>query len=83
MRSVVALTRDTRGDALVLTSGGVIATACAIAMELPDARVFPLNLGLANVGITRLAIEGDALRVITVNAFGWLETHDPAAVTYR
>lgn len=83
LRTLIERLRDTRGDALVLTSGGVIATACAIAAELPDARVFPINLGLANVGITRLAIEGDALRVITLNDFGWLETHDPAAVTYR
>ena len=83
LRAMVERMRDTRGDALVLTSGGVIATACAIAMDLPDSRVFPLNLGLANVGITRLAIDGDAMRVITLNDFGWLETHDPAAVTWR
>ncbi len=83
LRGMVEQMRDTRGDALVLTSGGVIATACALAAALPDAGVFPLNLGLANVGITRFAVEGDALRVVTLNDFGWLEPHGPAAVTYR
>ena len=79
----VARMQSTGGDALVLTSGAVIATACAVTMELPDAGVFPLTLGLANVGITRLALDGDTLRVSSVNDFGWLEAHDPAAVTYR
>ncbi len=83
LRQAIERTRDTRGDGLVLTSGGVIATACAIVLDLPDARVFPLNLGLANVGITRFAIDADALRIVTLNDFGWLEAHDPAAVTYR
>jgi len=83
LRAMVERMQDTRGDALVLTSGGVIATACAIAMELPDTRVFPLNLGLANVGITRFSIDGDTMRVITLNDFGWLEAHGPGAVTYR
>ncbi|MEO6065700.1 MAG: histidine phosphatase family protein, partial [Lysobacterales bacterium] len=83
LRHAIERTRDMRGDSLIVTSGGVIATACAIALDLPDARVFPLNLGLANVGITRFAIEGEALRIVTLNDFGWLETHDPAAVTYR
>jgi len=79
----VARMQATGGDALVLTSGAVIATACAITMDLPDAGVFPLTLGLANVGVTRLAVDGDAPRVVTLNDFGWLEAQDPAAVTYR
>lgn len=83
LRATAERVRNTRGDALVLTSGGVIATACSIAMGLPDAGVFPLNLGLANAGITRLAVEGEALRLVTLNDFGWLELHDPSAVTYR
>ncbi len=79
----VARMQSTGGDAVVLTSAGVIATACAITMDLPDAGVFPLTLGLANAGITRLALEGEALRVTTLNDFGWLESQDPSAVTYR
>lgn len=79
----VARMQASDGDALVLTSGAVIATACAIVMDLPDTGVFPLTLGLANVGVTRLALDGDALRVTTLNDFGWLESQDASAVTYR
>ncbi len=69
--------------ALILTFRSVAVTACAVVMELPDAGVFPLTLGLAYVGVTRLALVGDVLCVTTINDFGLLASQDASAVTYR
>lgn len=81
-----ALVVTTQGDAartLVITSGGVIATAVGLALALEPHRVFDLNLQVRNASVTQFFFNKKNLRFATFNNVAHLERADRVhAITY-
>ena len=75
--------------ALVFTSGGPIAVACALLLNLRPQDALRLNTRLANAAVTKLVCSGPALQSIqlsTVNEHAHFEVTEragPALITYR
>jgi broad specificity phosphatase PhoE len=75
--------------ALVFTSGGPIAVACGLLLNLRPQDALRLNTRLANAAVTKLVCSGGALESIqisTVNEHGHFERSDDGAaalITYR
>jgi broad specificity phosphatase PhoE len=70
--------------ALVFTSGGPIAAACAALLNLGAPDALRLNTRLANAAITKLVCSGQSIHLSTVNEHGHFEGgRDAALVTYR
>jgi broad specificity phosphatase PhoE len=67
-------------DAVVFTSGGVVAAVCAGLLGLPADGVVALNRVMVNGGITKLAVGSSGASLLSVNEHAHL---DPADVTYR
>jgi broad specificity phosphatase PhoE len=83
--------------ALVFTSGGPIAAACAALLNLSAKDALRLNTRLANAAITKLLCSADAIHLSTMNEHGHFEggggggggggragpSGDAALITYR
>jgi broad specificity phosphatase PhoE len=67
-------------DAVVFTSGGVVAAVCAGLLGLPAGGVVALNRVMVNGGITKLVVGSSGASLLSVNEHAHL---DPADVTYR
>jgi broad specificity phosphatase PhoE len=68
---------------LVITSGGVIATAVGQSLALDPSRVFDLNLQMRNSSVTQFFCNERALRLATFNSVAHLERDDRIhAITY-
>lgn len=67
-------------DAVVFTSGGVIAAVCAGLLGLQAGGVVALNRVMVNGGITKLVVGPSGTSLLSVNEHAHL---DPAEVTYR
>ena len=67
-------------DAVVFTSGGVIAAVCASLLGLGAAGVVALNRVAVNTAVTKLAVGRGGTTLVTFNEHGHL---DPASTTYR
>lgn len=60
-------------EAMVFTSGGAIAVACADVLGVDAARVFDLNAATINTGVTRLSVDGGRITLGGFNAAAHLE----------
>ncbi len=69
--------------ALVFTSGGPIAAACAALLNLRAEDALRLNTKLANAAITKLVCSETVIHLSTVNEHGHFEGQDSALITYR
>jgi broad specificity phosphatase PhoE len=71
--------------AIVVSSGGAIASICQHLMGVPDDRVADLHWVLYNASVTRLLSGPGRITLSTFNSVAHLEAIDPAAalVTYR
>lgn len=67
-------------DAVVFTSGGVIAAVCAHLLGLDAAGVVALNRVAVNGALTKLAVGASGTTLVTFNEHGHL---DAASTTYR
>ena len=67
---------DGRGDVLVVSSGGPIATAVAHVLQAPHAAAVELNLRIRNSALTELAYSARRLALVAFNQVPHLE--DPA-----
>lgn len=68
---------------LVITSGGVIATAVGQALALESSRVFDLNLQVRNSSVTQFFFNEQNLRFASFNSIAHLERDDRVhAITY-
>ncbi len=65
---------------VVCTSGGVIASACARLLGVPDGNVFRLVRALCNASLSRLTPTSDGLRLVTFNETVHLE-REPGMLT--
>lgn len=72
-------------NAIVVSSGGVIASICQHLMGVPDDRVEDLHWALYNASITRLLCQPGRITLSVFNSVAHLEAGDPgsALVTYR
>jgi len=72
-------------NAIVVSSGGVIASICQHLMGVPDDRVADLHWVLYNASVTRLLSRPGCITLSTFNSVAHLEAGDPQAalVTYR
>lgn len=71
------------GRTLVMTSGGVIATAVGQALALESTRVFELNLQVRNSSVTQFFFNEKNLRFASFNSVAHLEHADRIhAITY-
>ena len=55
------------GAVLVVSSGGVIARCAQAALDLGDARMIELNLGLANSALSEFTVRGDRWSLLSWN----------------
>ena len=69
-------------DAIVVTSGGVIAALCGSLLGLPPAGVVALNRVAVNTGITTLACGSRGVSLVTFNDHAHLAA-DRSLLTYR
>jgi broad specificity phosphatase PhoE len=77
------LRRQAEGrDAVVVTSGGVIAALCGSLLGLPPAGVVALNRVAVNTGITTLACGSRGVSLVTFNDHAHLAA-DRSLPTYR
>jgi broad specificity phosphatase PhoE len=67
-------------DAVVVTSGGVIATVCGVLLGLPPTGVAALNRVTVNAGLTTFVCGGRGVSLLTFNDHAHL---DRALLTYR
>jgi broad specificity phosphatase PhoE len=88
-RCVAALQRAVEASAgadtlVIVTSGGPISALCQHALALSDDGAARVCFGLANSGVTRLALRDDALHLAQLNSTAHLElTADASLVSYR
>jgi len=66
---------------VAFTSGGVIGTVVALALDAPDRIALELNWRLCNCSLTRLLFTRDRLTLDEFNTVPHL--HDPELWTYR
>jgi broad specificity phosphatase PhoE len=69
--------------ALVFTSGGPIAAACAGLLNLRAEDALRLNTKLANAAVTKLVCSEKAIHLSTVNEHAHFEGQDSTLITYR
>jgi broad specificity phosphatase PhoE len=70
-------------DAVVFTSGGVIATVAAELTSAGPAAVVPFNRALVNGSITKLIVGPAGASLITFNEHAHFEGERRALLTYR
>jgi broad specificity phosphatase PhoE len=70
-------------DAVVFTSGGVIAAVCGALLGLTALGVVALNRVTANGGITKVVVGGSGASLVSFNDHGHFEAEARALLTYR
>lgn len=71
-------------EAMVFTSGGVIAAICTHVLGVDGSRFFDLNAATINTGVTRLTVDDGRLALAGFNAAAHLEwPGEPGLVTRR
>ena len=70
-------------DAVVATSGGVIAAVCASVLRAPAGGVVALNRVVVNAGLTTFLVGGSGLNLLTFNDHTHLTGDRAAMRTYR
>ena len=86
--AVDALTELTEGlrrgqDAVVFTSGGIIAAVCASLLGLGADGVVALNRVTANGAITKLAVGSSGTSLVSFNDHGHFDGASRSLLTYR
>ncbi len=72
-----------RRDAVVVSSGGVLAAVCAQLLGAGDALVVPLNRVAVNTGISKVVVGSTGPTLVSVNEHGHLDVVGRDLVTYR
>lgn len=73
-----------RGETgLAITSGGTIAAVTAALMGLPASALIALNRVSVTTAITKLAVGGGGITVVTINDHAHLEEAQADLITYR
>jgi broad specificity phosphatase PhoE len=70
-------------NAVVFTSGGVIATLCGILLGIPEIGLVKLNRVTVNGGITKLISGRGGLTLLSFNEHGHFEGENSSYLTYR
>ncbi|WP_330456247.1 histidine phosphatase family protein [Streptomyces sp. NBC_00820] len=70
-------------DAVVVTSGGVLAALCGALLSLPAAGVVALNRVTVNAAVTTLVVGGSGTSLLTFNDHAHFITDRRALLTYR
>ena len=70
-------------NAVVFTSGGVIATLCGVLLGIPDAGLVKLNRVTVNGGITKLVSGRGGLTLLSFNEHGHFEGEHSSLLSYR
>jgi broad specificity phosphatase PhoE len=70
-------------NAVVFTSGGVIATLCGILLGIPEIGLVKLNRVTVNGGITKLVSGRGGLTLLSFNEHGHFEGENSSLLTYR
>ena len=70
-------------DAVVFTSGGIIAAVCAHVLGLGSAGLVALNRVTANGAVTKLVVGASGTNLVSFNDHAHLEGRDRALLTYR
>lgn len=70
-------------DAVVFTSGGVIAAVCGALLELTAPGVVALNRVTANGAITKVVVGGSGASLVSFNDHAHFEAEARALLTYR
>lgn len=83
LAEVAARAGEQRRDAVVVSSGGVIAAVCTRLLDAGDRLVVPFNRVSANTGITKVVVGGSGATLVSVNEHGHLDAAGRDLVTYR
>ncbi|MEU6818499.1 histidine phosphatase family protein [Streptomyces sp. NPDC046860] len=70
-------------DAVVVTSGGVLAALCGALLSLPSAGVVALNRVTVNAAVTTLVVGGSGTSLLTFNDHAHLTGDRRGLLTYR
>ncbi|WP_331743826.1 histidine phosphatase family protein (plasmid) [Streptomyces sp. NBC_01136] len=70
-------------DAVVVTSGGVLATLCGALLSLPSAGVVALNRVTVNASVTTLVVGGSGTSLLTFNDHAHFTGGQRGLLTYR
>jgi broad specificity phosphatase PhoE len=70
-------------DAVVVTSGGVLAALCATLLALPPASVVALNRVVVNASVTTLVVGGSGTSLLTFNDHAHFTGDGRRLLTYR
>lgn len=78
----VVRTADKSGWVLVYTSGGVISALAYQLLHMPVGKSLELQWRMPNCAITRIAAGSSGTHLVTLNEYGFLESHE-GMVTFR
>lgn len=70
-------------QAVVFTSGGVIATLCGLLLDAPESHLVALSRVAVNAGISKLATGRSGLTLVSFNEHGHFDGPASDHVTYR
>ncbi len=82
LTELAATASELRRDAVVVSSGGIIAAVCADMLGSAGL-VVPLNRVSANTGISKVVVGGSGATLISFNEHGHLDAAGRGLVTYR
>lgn len=74
---------DAGQDAIVVTSGGVLAALCGQLLSLPASAVVAVNRVMLNTAVTTLLVGGSGVSLLTLNDHAHLSGDREALRTYR
>jgi broad specificity phosphatase PhoE len=70
-------------NAVVFTSGGVIAAVCGLLLGMPEAGLLKMNRVTVNGGITKLISGRSGISLLSFNEHGHFEGEEADLLTYR